>query len=101
MTGTMLSSADLDPRKRRLLFRAWHRGTREMDLLLGRFADHVLGDLDTDQLALFEQMLDLPDPELYAWVTSQKPVPPTYDHVIYRALHAFHNAPGTDGAGGS
>lgn len=71
-----------------------------MDLLLGRFADHVLSDLDDGQLDLFEQMLEIPDPELYAWVTSQQPVPPDHDHVIYRALHAFHNAAGKAGTGG-
>ena len=67
-----------------------------MDLLLGRFADHVLGDLEGDRLDLFEQMLEVPDPELYAWVTGQKPVPPNHDHVIYRALHAFHSAADND-----
>ena len=41
MTGTPRTSADLDPRRRRLLVRAWRRGIREMDLILGGFADGV------------------------------------------------------------
>ena len=44
MTGTTRTSADLDPRRRRLLVRAWRRGIREMDLILGGFADqHIAG----------------------------------------------------------
>ena len=43
MTGTKLSSEGLDPRRRKLLFRAWHRGMREMDLIMGRFADAAIG----------------------------------------------------------
>ena len=46
MTGTTRSSSDLDPRRRKALFRSWHRGTREMDLVLGRFADAEIGSLD-------------------------------------------------------
>ena len=45
MTGTTRSSADLDPRRRKALFRSWHRGTREMDLILGGFADDRIGEL--------------------------------------------------------
>jgi antitoxin CptB len=43
MTGTIRSSDGLDVRRRRILFRAWHRGMREMDLIMGRFADAVIG----------------------------------------------------------
>ena len=43
MTGSQKSSEGLDPRRRRLLFRAWHRGSREMDLIMGPFADAWLG----------------------------------------------------------
>ena len=39
MTGTQRSSADLDVRRRKILFRSWHRGIREMDLIMGQFAD--------------------------------------------------------------
>jgi antitoxin CptB len=43
MTGTTRSSADLDPRRRRILVRAWRRGIREMDLVIGGFADAEIG----------------------------------------------------------
>ena len=42
MTGSRRSSADLDPRRRKILFRAWHRGIREMDLLMGQFAPGIV-----------------------------------------------------------
>lgn len=45
MTGISRTSADLDPRRRRILFRAWHRGIREMDLILGQFAEAELSAL--------------------------------------------------------
>lgn len=57
----------MDERRKKLKFRAWHRGTREMDLLLGTFADaHVFG-FDEAQLDAFEHMLTLSDPDLYDW----------------------------------
>ena len=66
MTGTARSSDGLDPRRRRALFRAWHRGTREMDLLLGRFADTHIGGLSDRDLADFEALMEVPDPALFA-----------------------------------
>ena len=54
MTGTTRSSGGLDDRRKRLLFRCWHRGTREMDLILGRFADAEIADLSDDELAQLE-----------------------------------------------
>ena len=45
MTGSVLSSDGLEPLRKKLLFRAWHRGIREMDLILGRFADAHIGGM--------------------------------------------------------
>ena len=61
MTGTTRSSEGLDERRRRLLFRAWHRGMREMDLILGRFADANIDRLADRELDEFECLMDLPD----------------------------------------
>ena len=66
MTGTTRSSNGLDDRRKRLLFRCWHRGTREMDLILGRFADAEIGNLSDDELTQLETLLEVPDPDLYA-----------------------------------
>ncbi len=56
MTGTTRSSADLSERRRRLLFRSWHRGIRETDLLLGRFADAHIGDMTDGDLDEYERL---------------------------------------------
>lgn len=57
----------LDERRKKLIFRAWHRGTREMDLLLGSFADAHVPGFDSVQLDAFEQLLACQDPDLYDW----------------------------------
>ena len=90
MSGTTRSSADLDPRRRRLLFRAWHRGIREMDLIMGRFADAYIGELSEAELDLFEHLSDAPDRDLYAWITGTDPVPSNYDSEVFRRLQGFH-----------
>lgn len=61
-------SDDIDVRRRRALYRAAHRGTKEMDWYLGRFgAAKIMGMTDPD-LATFEELLALPDPELERWI---------------------------------
>ena len=60
--------------RRKLVFRAWHRGTREMDLLLGSFADRNIAGFDADMLEQFEKLLECPDPDLYEWVSGQTKV---------------------------
>lgn len=89
MTGTTLSSEHLDPRRRRILFRAWRRGTREMDLVMGRFADDRLANLNEVELADFEFLIDASDVDLFAWVTGEQAVPDDYDTPVFRALRAF------------
>ena len=66
MSGTTRTSADLDPRRRRILFRAWHRGMREMDLIMGRFADAEIGAMTEAELDEFEQLIEVPDRDLFA-----------------------------------
>jgi antitoxin CptB len=90
MTGTTRSSAGLDPRRRRLLYRLWHRGTREMDLIMGRFADAAIGELTETEIDELEQLAEVPDPELYAWLTGGRPVPANFDIAIFRRLRDFH-----------
>jgi len=90
MTGMTRSSEGLDPRRRRLLFRAWHRGIREMDLVMGRFADAEIGDLSEAELDLFEQLTELPDPDLLAWITGAEPVPAAYDTALFRRMRDGH-----------
>jgi antitoxin CptB len=90
LTGTTRSSAGLDPRRRRLLYRLWHRGTREMDLIMGRFGDAVIGELTEADLGELERLAEVPDPELYSWLTGARPVPLNYDIAVFRRLNSFH-----------
>ena len=60
MSGSMLSSAALDERRRRILFRAWRRGMREMDLVMGQFADMNLPTMSEAELDEFERLLERP-----------------------------------------
>jgi antitoxin CptB len=92
MTGSTRSSDGLDTRRRRLLFRAWHRGNREMDLIMGRFADAHVGTLSEREVDEFERLIPVPDADLYAWIAGQAEIPPDYDCDLLRRLCAFHSA---------
>jgi antitoxin CptB len=82
-------AGDLDMRRRRAQFRASHRGTKEMDWLLGRFAEARLAGMDETALAEFERLLALPDPDLETWIMNREP--PAGDHArLLRELRAFH-----------
>jgi antitoxin CptB len=70
---------DLAIRRRRLRYRAWHRGTREMDLILGPFADAHVERLDGPELDRLEALMDEEDTDLLAWVMGYEPVPATAD----------------------
>jgi antitoxin CptB len=97
VTGTKRSSEGLDARRRKLFFRSWHRGTRELDLILGRFADAFMSRLEEGELADYERLLDVTDPELYAWVTGTAAPPNGYDTAVLKRLRAFYFGPGEAG----
>jgi antitoxin CptB len=85
--------APTDIRRKRLLFRSWHRGTRETDLILGRFAEAHLADFDADQLDRYEALLECSDADLFDWVSGQASPPPTQDHDVMRLLLTFRCVP--------
>jgi antitoxin CptB len=87
MTG---SGETLELRRKRLRFRVWHRGMREVDLLLGRFADAHLEAMDEAEVAGFEALLDVPDPEILGWITGEYPIPPEEDSATLRRILKFH-----------
>ena len=91
MSGSTRSSADLDPRRRKILFRAWHRGMRETDLIMGRFADAEIGGLSEAELEEFERLIEVLDRDLLSWITGEAQVPENYDSALFRRLKAFHN----------
>jgi len=89
MPGLTRTSADLDLRRRRILFRAGHRGIREMDLVMGGFADAEIDNFDDRDLADFERLLDVLDGDLLKWVTGERPVPLEFDTPVYQRMAAF------------
>ncbi|HET7490661.1 MAG TPA: succinate dehydrogenase assembly factor 2 [Bradyrhizobium sp.] len=91
MTGMRRSSGGLDDRRKRLLFRCWHRGTREMDLILGHFADTEIAGLSNDELSQLERLIEVPDPDLYAALTDKAPPAPQYAGSLFDRIKAFHS----------
>ncbi|HWP27717.1 MAG TPA: succinate dehydrogenase assembly factor 2 [Xanthobacteraceae bacterium] len=89
MSESTRSTGGLDVRRRRLLYRSWHRGTREMDLILGRFADAHMADLAEQELDDYEALLEVPDADLFAWLTGATPVTPRCDTALFRRLREF------------
>ena len=87
----MTSSSET--RRKRLSFRSWHRGTRESDLILGRFADAHLAGFDAGQLDRYEALLDCADADIFDWVSGRSPPPPEHDHDVTRLLLSFSNLP--------
>ncbi len=79
-------------RRRRLKFRCWHRGMREVDLLLGRFADAHVDAMDGAALADFEALLEIPDPDMLAWIVGGAPVPDDLRSPVLDRILAFHRA---------
>jgi len=79
--------ASLDARRRRLLYRATHRGTYENDILLGGFVQRHLAAFDEFDLAALEALLELPDGDLADWFTGRSQIPPEADTPLMRRIH--------------
>ena len=82
---------EIDPehRRKRIRFRAWHRGMKEVDLVLGPFADANLEQLDETALADFEILLNVPDQDLYDWLCERRTPPGHYRTKLYEQIHDF------------
>jgi antitoxin CptB len=83
-------SDDMESRRRRAAWRASHRGTKELDILVGRYAEAELARMPETELALFEKFLAVPDPDLQDWLltASVSPEPEFRDVVL--AVRKFH-----------
>lgn len=88
-------SDDLDIRRRRAAYRAAHRGTKEMDWLLGRYASAKLDNMSEAKLAEFEDFLNGSDPELQVWILDVATVPDDRYAGFVRELRVFHQVPGS------
>ena len=80
-----------ETRRKRLLFRSWHRGTKETDLLLGSFAERHLATFSEAQLDRYEALLDCADADIFDWVSGRTAPPPEHDHDVTRLLLAYSN----------
>jgi antitoxin CptB len=97
MTGSKESydqAGDLDVRRRRIRFRAWRRGMRELDMLLGAFVDAEIDALDASEIAALERLLGLPDDEVFRWLSGSEPTPVEHDTPVFRKIAAFHSHDG-------
>ncbi len=89
----MSETETTENRRKRLRFRSWHRGTKEMDLLMGSFADAHLGAFGPEQLDRYEALLDVPEPVVYDWLLRRTEPPADYDHDVTQLLLAFEFQP--------
>jgi antitoxin CptB len=76
-------------RRKKLQFRSWHRGTRELDLIFGPFADAAIETLDEVGLDDYERLLNLQDGDLMDWVLGARPLPPEIDSPLLQRILAF------------
>ena len=89
MTGTTRSSADLDPRRRRILVRAWRRGIREMDLVIGGFADAEIASLDDTELDQLELLMAEEDADIFRWVTGEAETPERLRTAMFDRMRSY------------
>jgi len=80
---------DIAIRRRRLRYRAWHRGTKEMDLVLGPFADAHVDGYEAPELDRLEALMDEEDTDLLKWVMGQEPCPPCADAELLATIIAY------------
>lgn len=93
MTETFGEADPLEIRRRKLKFRAWHRGLREADLIMGRFADAWLARLEAAELDDFERLMtEVQDQDLLAWIARPEETPARYDTAVLRRLREFQLA---------
>ena len=83
---------DLENKRKRLLFRSEHRGTKEMDLIMGSFARENLRFFSEKELKAFEEILLCNDPDLYDWITGKTTAPANIDGLIFEKIKAHRLA---------
>lgn len=80
-----------EARLKKLKLRAWRRGFREADLILGPFADEHVSTLTEAELDWFERLLEQPDQDLYGWILERAPTPAEFDGPLMDRLKAFRD----------
>lgn len=82
----------LNPDRRRLLYRAMHRGFKEADIIVGKFATDNLAHMTPQEIDEFKALLEVPDQDLYAWIIGRAEVPDNYDGPVFRQMKEFNVA---------
>lgn len=85
----MRTSAGLSDEKRRTLYRAWHRGTREMDMIFGPFANHKLEAMSAEEHQALDQLMSHEDTDLMKWFLGQQPVPTDVKTEMFERVQRF------------
>ena len=85
----MTSTPDIALRRKRLLWRATHRGIKEMDLILGGFVAANLEGLSVEDIAELERIMDIPDQDMLTWATKQEPIPPEHASPLLARILAY------------
>lgn len=78
----------LEKKRKQLIFRSMHRGTKEMDLLLGTFAQKNIPSFSDEELAEYDALLQLSDPDLYNWITGKEETPANLNGGVMDKLKA-------------
>jgi antitoxin CptB len=82
-------SEDFAVRIRRLKYRSMHRGTKELDLLLGSFAQAELDRMTPQEIADYEAILEANEHDIYLWLTGREPIPPEHDNAVMARILSF------------
>jgi antitoxin CptB len=93
MADTVGADDELAVRRRKAKFRSWHRGMREMDLIMGRFADACVDAMGPAELDDYERLMEVPDPDLFGCILAEDSPPADLDSPMLRRLREFHRAP--------
>ena len=87
-----MSLETIENKRKRLIFRSWHRGTKEMDQILGSFANKYVPKFTSEELDLYEQLLENSDPEMYDWICGRTDVPANKNSAILEKLLTYDYA---------
>jgi len=77
---------DREHHLKRLGFRAWHRGTREADYMIGGFFDRYKADWSDEEIAWFERLIEQEDVDIMAWAMRKEPTPDAFDGPLMQAM---------------
>ena len=77
---------DLETYKKKIIYKASHRGSKEMDILLGNFINKYIELFNENELIIFDSILDCDDDDIYQWMIGKKDVPTRYENRVFSLL---------------